>query len=181
MTAFEKDRFDAIPDTYPRVGVHRARPSRLRAAAPVLWSLGATVALVAIGIAGVETFSARFSGAGTSDAAPAAPAEEQPVAEVPAQPVFSPDESITVLNGSTTDGLATTVSDRLREGGWMVGTAASAVQDDVATTTVYYADPLDEGAARGVARALGVDGAVERSDAFPGSSLTVVIGNDFPG
>lgn len=181
MTVFEKDRFDAIPDAYPRVGVHRARPGRLRAAAPVLWSLAATVTLVAIGIVGVETFSARFSGTASTEAAPTAPTEEQPVAEVPAQAVFSADESITVLNGSTADGLATSVADRLRDGGWTVGTAASAIQDDVGTTTVYYADPLDEGAARGVARALGVDGGVERSDAFPGSSLTVVIGNDFPG
>lgn len=178
MTAFEKDRFDAIPDAYPRVGVHRARPSRLRAAAPVLWSLLATVALVAVGIAGVEAFSSRFSGAGTSDASAGQAPVEAPVAEVPAQAVFSADETITVLNGSTADGLATTVADQLTEAGWAVGTAASAVQDDVATTTVYYADPLDEGAARGVALTLGIGG-VERSDAFPGSSLTVVIGNDY--
>ena len=180
MTAFEKDRFDAIPDAYPRVGVHRARPSRLSGAAPVLWSLLATVGLVAVGIVGVEAFSARFAGTGSSDSSEGAAPVEAALAEVPAQAVFSADETITVLNGSTTEGLATTVGDRLEESGWTVGTAASAVQDDVATTTVYYADPLDEGAARGVALALGI-GAVERSDAFPGSSLTVVIGNDFSG
>jgi hypothetical protein len=180
MTAFEKDRFDAIPDAYPRVGVHRAHPGRLRGAAPVLWSLLATVGLVAVGIVGVETFSARFADTGASQSPDGAVPVEAAIAEVPAQAVFSADEAITVLNGSATQGLATTVGDRLEEGGWTIGTAASAVQDDVATTAVYYADPLDEGAARGVALALGI-GLVERSDAFPGSSLTVVIGNDFSG
>lgn len=178
MTAFEKDRFDAIPDTYPRVGVHRARPGRLRGVAPVLWSLLATVVLVAAGIVGVETFSAQYSGAG-SEASTGEVAAEAPIPEVPAQAVFSADETITVLNGSAAEGLATTVAERLEAGGWTVGTAASAVQDDVETTTVYYADPLDEGAARGVALSLGTGG-VERSDAFPGSSLTVVLGGDFP-
>jgi hypothetical protein len=86
-----------------------------------------------------------------------------------------------VLNGTPTAGLQSTVAASLTAASWPVASATLASQNDIATTTVYYSNPLDEDIARGLVLALGIgDLRLVSADTFPGSSLTIVLGADYP-
>jgi hypothetical protein len=96
-----------------------------------------------------------------------------------------PNEETTVgvLNGTTTNGLAGTLADRLQqEGGYARGTTATNTRDQTLQgSTVYYADGF-RAQARSVAELLGVD-AVEPMDEetqalAPDSDVVVLAGAD---
>ncbi|MET0685027.1 MAG: LytR C-terminal domain-containing protein [Solirubrobacteraceae bacterium] len=96
-----------------------------------------------------------------------------------------PNEETTVgvLNGTTTNGLAGTIADRLeQEGGYARGVTATNTRDQtLQASTVYYADGF-RAQARNVARLLGVD-AVEPLDdeteaLAPGANVVVLAGAD---
>jgi len=96
-----------------------------------------------------------------------------------------PNEETTVgvLNGTTTNGLAGTLADRLQqEGGYARGTTATNTRDQtLQTTTVYYAERF-RSQARSVAELLGVD-AVEPMDEetqalAPDADVIVLAGAD---
>jgi hypothetical protein len=96
-----------------------------------------------------------------------------------------PNEETTVgvLNGTTTNGLAGTIADRLeQEGGYARGVTATNTRDQtLQASTVYYAEGF-RAQARNVARLLGVD-AVEPLDdeteaLAPGANVVVLAGAD---
>lgn len=114
-----------------------------------LWSAVATVALVAIGIFGTLIATGRI----TVFPTPSATAVVAP----PVAAVVDPSYEVTVLNATPQSGLGRQLGDVIVAAGWNAAdvTAGEAGSDDFATTTVFYADPADEGAARGLAQVVG--------------------------
>lgn len=114
-----------------------------------LWSAVATVALVAIGIFGTLIATGRI----TVFPTPSATAVVVP----PVAAVVDPSYEVTVLNATPQSGLGRQLGDVIVAAGWNAAdvTAGEAGSDDFATTTVFYADPADEGAARGLAQVVG--------------------------
>jgi hypothetical protein len=194
MAKHPRDRFDEVPGDLQRVGAHRAVARRGRGWVVFAWCALAVGVFVGAGVVylGVANDSFQFVSP-TSDetaeagsetpaddatdgtAAPTTPAETV----APADPAsVDPDvTTITVLNGTTTSGLASRASLALAETGWTVAGQGNA-DGTVTSTIVYYADAADEAVARGVARDLGAT-TVELSDAFPDSSVTAVLGADY--
>ncbi len=190
------DRFDSLPHSVDRVGAHRGPAKKGRGWIVLAWAFGATVLLVGAGVAVLfvqnDKLTFALPGSATS-AAPVAsaaptptPSETAPaeVAVAPApptpEPTVDPNLSVTVLNGTPGTGVAAAVGRTLTDAGWTVNDTGDADSENVAVTTVYYADAALEPAARGIAASL--PGAETRlSDAFAGSgaSLTVVVGNDY--
>lgn len=182
---FAKDRFDEVPADLKRVGAHRAPVGPGRGWRLFLWAAVATIILVAAGILGLTLLGDRVSFVDTSTptASESAPDETPtPVATI------DPDSMVTVLNGTSTKGLATEAIEDLNAAGWTQSiTPGNASATDVETTTVYYEDPSQEGAARGLAEALGL-GSIQLSTQFqipvddgedPVLQLTVVLGADY--
>jgi LytR cell envelope-related transcriptional attenuator len=171
---FPRDRFDSIPHGIERVGAHRAPARRGAGWIAFGWAALATVILVAVGIGGVMILNDRLD-----FGEPTAPPEtEAPVATAP--PTIAPDIPVTVLNGTTTSGLAASTGETLTANGIPVGTTANASTDDITETVVYYATPDLEGAARGVAQVLPVaDVRLSEEFAEIGTPLVVVLGSDY--
>jgi hypothetical protein len=179
-TQYPNDRFDDLPQHLDRVGAHRAPVKKGRRWVAFWWALAATALLVGIGAVGLSVLNNRLNITipGIQAAEPSAepPAEPVPTAE----PTTDPNASVTVLNGTTGLGVARSVGELLTDAGWSVGTTSNADTEDIATTTVYYADPAQEGAARGVAALLpGSDVALADTFAGSGATVTVVVGADY--
>ncbi|ANP73731.1 LytR C-terminal domain-containing protein [Cryobacterium arcticum] len=185
-TSYPKDRFDDLPHKLDRVGAHRAPGRKGRRWVAFWWALAATALLVGVGAVGLTVLNNRLNftipGISSETSTGTEAATEAPTAEaVPtAEPTTDPDASVTVLNGTATSGVARSVGELLTDSGWSVGTMSDADTEDITTTTVYYADPSLEGAARGVA-ALLPGSAILLSSDFAGSdaTLTVVVGTDY--
>lgn len=184
MPTFPKDQFDDLPDDLYRVGAHRAARRKGQGWITLAWAALAVVVLTGLGLFGLS----RLSDSVSIDL-PGFPGEAQPPAatapepEPTAEPVTDPSTladtvSITVLNGTTRSGLANAVGDTLEQDGWPVGSRTNTAEPDVETSTIYYSTAENEGAARGVALALGITDVV-LSDAFPGAAVTVVLGADY--
>ncbi|MCU1637770.1 MAG: hypothetical protein JWL94_417 [Microbacteriaceae bacterium] len=180
------DRFDDVPDDLLRVGAHRTTPRKGRRWIAFAWAALATGVLVAAGVIGLWLFTDSIRVALPSpDVESTAPtAEPEPTVPPPAEPEqvepqLDPDVTITVLNATTTAGLAGGVADDLIAEGWEgVGTRANADSADLESTFVYYSDPADEAAALALVQALGV-GETRLSDDYPQSAIVVVIGSDY--
>ncbi|GGR16500.1 MULTISPECIES: LytR C-terminal domain-containing protein [Agromyces] len=171
---FPRDRFDSLPNGIDRVGAHRAPSRRGRAWIGFGIAALATVLLVAGGIIWLMVFNGRLNFAEPSTP----PQTEQPVETAP--PTIAPEVPVLVLNGTDVSGLASTASDVLQGAGVPVASAANASDSSFQTTTVYYASPELEGAARGVLGALGVgDVGLDPSIAETGGTITVVLGADY--
>jgi LytR cell envelope-related transcriptional attenuator len=170
---FPRDRFDSIPHGIERVGAHRAPARRGARWVAFGWAALATVVLVAVGIGGVMLFNDRLN-FGDPVVTPT------PTPVVTAAPTVAPDIPVTVLNGTTTTGLAARAGDALTAAGIPVGTTANASANDLTETVVYYATPDLEGAARGVAAAL-PEADVRLSEQFAqiGTPLVLVLGSDY--
>jgi hypothetical protein len=170
---FPRDRFDSIPHGIERVGAHRAPTRRGAGWVAFGWAALATVVLVAAGIGGVVLLNDRLN-FGDPVVTPSA----TPVATVP--PTVAPDVPVTVLNGTTTAGLAARAGEALTAAGIPVGTTANASASDLTETVVYFATADLEGAARGVAQAL-PEADVRLSEQFAqiGTPLVLVVGSDY--
>ena len=171
---FPRDRFDSIPHGIERVGAHRAPARRGARWVAFGWAALATVVLVAVGIGGVMLFNDRLNFGDTGVTTPT----PTPVATVP--PTIAPDIPVTVLNGTSTNGLAARAGEALTAAGIPVGTTANASANDLTETVVYYATPDLEGAARGVAGAI-PEADVRLSEQFAeiGTPLVLVVGSDY--
>jgi hypothetical protein len=147
--SFSRDRFDDLPEGSGRVGAHRAENPRLRPGVIVLWALVATILLVGIGIFGSLIASGRI----TLIPAPA----PTPTATVVTEAVVDTSYSVNVLNATGESGLATAMTDQIVAAGWDPDNVlpSQASDSDFPETTVYYAFPTDEGAARGLAEVIG--------------------------
>lgn len=204
-TRYPPDRFDTLPNEIVRVGAHRAPGKRGRGWVGFAWAALATGILVAAGIFALTTFSASLN-LPFSDtlAQPSTPVEPSETPAQTAEPVLDATVTITVLNGTVTPRLANTAADRLVALGWCGaagaaepedgecagqtsgGTRADAATKDITATVVYYSDAASEGAARGIARDLGV-GTVQLSDVYAQAPsvegepppITVVVGADY--
>jgi hypothetical protein len=170
---FPRDRFDSIPHGIERVGAHRAPTRRGAGWVAFGWAALATVVLVAAGIGGVVLLNDRLN---FGD--PVVTPSPTPVATVP--PTVAPDVPVTVLNGTTTAGLAARAGEALTAAGIPVGTTANASASDLTETVVYFATADLEGAARGVAQAL-PEADVRLSEQFAqiGTPLVLVVGSDY--
>lgn len=181
MPRFPEDSFDRLPAPSERVGAHRGPAPRGRGWRVLAWSALATVLLVGAGIGYLAVIdnNIQFTDTPGSSSSSAAPADT-PTPTPTVEPVTDGTKSVTILNGTEIAGLATRVGDAAVAGGWNVGSRANASSTDFGTTTVYYADPANEAAARGLAQLLG-GVPVELNASFPGADLTVVLGIDYAG
>jgi len=182
---FPRDRFDEIPDDLKRVGAHRAPRRRGRGWIAVGWAALATVLLVGAGIFGLSLVNGSITFHGTSATGTGTGSASKTPSATPTPtivPTVNPALTVNVLNGTTREGLASQVSDKLTAAGWKVGALANADKTDLATTIVYYSDPANQAAALGVAQS--VPGAtIQQSTAFSdtGADITVVIGANYTG
>lgn len=187
MPSHAPDRFDDVPGDLSRVGAHRAprpRHHRFRAFA---WAALATGLLVGLGVVGLFVIDDRVS---FTDIIPNDSASEEAAAPTEAPtvaPTTVPGMVVTVLNGTRTSGLSAKAATSIQASGWKIGSRLNASTNDIATTTVYYYDAADEGAARGLAAQLGV-GDVQQSEQFrpaqgtpaaQAARLTAVLGADY--
>ncbi|MEX1077994.1 MAG: LytR C-terminal domain-containing protein [Homoserinimonas sp.] len=180
-----RDRFDAVPDDLQRVGAHRADAHWAQGWTNLAWAVGAIAVLSVGGLWGLSQVNSDFqfglpfmSAAEDDPAAP--PPEDAPEA---AEPMLDPNIPITVINGTETSGLSSTVGDYLVEQGWEgadfgVGARVTASSSDVENTQVIYNNPENEAAARAMLETLGV-GELVLANTYPASPLAVLIGSDF--
>jgi hypothetical protein len=183
MATYQKDRFDSVPDDLLRTGAHRGPARKGRGWIAFAWAVVATVVLVAAGLFGLSVISGRIHLGLPFFAGPTASASPTPSASPTAEAKLNPTIPITILNGTTTTGLANGAGDNLVAQGWggassSIGARASASTTDVKKTVVYYSDPANEGAARALVLSLKV-GTISLSSAFTESPLTVVLGTDY--
>jgi hypothetical protein len=184
MASSSPDQFDEIPADLVRVGAHRAPPKRGLGWARFGWAALATGVLVVAGLFALSLLNPDFKldlpfAGSTESAAPS-------ISTTPtAQPVTDPTKvdpklklSISVLNGSKTDGQQNKAGDAIKAAGWPDPARANSTTRSEKTTTIYYSSTDFEGIARGMAVLLGV-GTVQFSDAFPGAPVTIVIGDDY--
>ena len=183
-TSPTKDRFDDLPADHGRIGAHRAENPRIRGGLVLLWSVIATVVLVALGVFGTMLATGRIS---------LTPTPEPTVSVVPtAEPVIDTSYSVVVLNATSQNGLAGAMRDTVIAAGWPADSVidGDAGSNDFPQTTIYYAFPQDEGAARGLAQAIGgaqlalndvyqqLDDPATADDESAARQLTIVIGLD---
>lgn len=173
------DRFDEITSATERdahrVGAHRAEQPRMRRGRIFLWAAVATVVLIALGIVGTLWAGGRFGAAPTTAVAPTA----GPTAD----PVVDTSYTVLILNATPDSELGASVSADVIAAGWSANdvTVGDAGSQDFDQTTVFYAAADDEGAARGLAQAIG--GAnIEFSEAYEDGEglkqLVIVLGLD---
>jgi hypothetical protein len=184
MASFPSDQFDEIPTDLARVGAHRAPATRGRGWVRFGWAVLATAVLVIVGLFGLSLLNPAFKidlpfAGSTSSATPsisATPAVEAVTDPTKVDPALK--LSISVLNGSKTDGQQDKAGDAIKAAGWPNPARANSTTRAEKTTTIYYSSAPFEGIARGMAVLLGV-GTIQLSDAFPGAPVTIVIGNDY--
>jgi hypothetical protein len=189
MATFPRDQFDDIPEDLHRVGAHRAPAKKGRGWFAFLWAILATVILVAGGLFALSRFDSRFAldiplfqPEETPTPTPTPIQTADPVTDPVAWSTENPELwaalTVSVLNGTPTQGLANLAGDQLVAAGWPDPARANASVRDEEATIVYYSSEDYEGVARGIAQQLGVT-EVELSEAFPGATVTVVLGADY--
>jgi hypothetical protein len=169
-----RDRFDDVPVDLARIGAHRA-PRRGRAFVTFAWAALATGVLVGAGVLALNGIEGNVSSAGAGSSVSSTSASAAPA------PTVDPALDVVLLNATTTNGLAATASTKAEADGWKVGSTANASSNDVKTSTVYYTESSQQGAALGLAKSLGITRtALSQQFAVAGKSrLTVVLGGDF--
>ena len=176
-TPAAEDRFDHLPDEVARVGAHRAPRSARSGLIGFAWAALSTFILVAAGVVGMIFVTGTISVDGLF---PATTASASATAAKSVKPTIDPTVLVNVINASGVDGAATRIADQLTADGVLVGTKSNS-SDIVEKTMVYYGDPAVEGAARGVARALGAGAEIEHTSAYAGAAakISVVVGSSY--
>ena len=194
--SFLPDRFEDVERDLGYVGTHRRQRSSWSVFAPVGIGLGAVVVLILAGIWFVDrsddylTLDASEVPVITGEA-PEEEAAEEPVIiepEVPEEVVAVSDPTqidtegltLTVLNGTATQGMAARAVDRLVAIGWPEATATNADSTDIQQSVVAYSEDADKAIALGIAQELDLDAdSVVQTTAYPGARVTVVLGADY--
>ncbi|TDW29486.1 LytR C-terminal domain-containing protein [Cryobacterium psychrophilum] len=178
-----KDRFDHVPHDLHRVGAHRAPGRKGRGWVAFWWALAATIVLIGVGVVGILSLNDRLSFTVPGSSPSATSTETATPSETPAPTAVAtvaPELSVTVLNGSSSNGVAASASQTLTDAGWNVGATSNANVQDQPTTIVYYADASLEGAALGIAQSIpGAQVLLANDFVDSGGDLTVVVGNDY--
>lgn len=192
MAKFTNDRFDGVPDSILRVGAHRSGVKRHSGLVVFAWAALACGVLVGVGVAYLAVTNDSFqfngssaSGSSSSSSGSSSSASATPTPTPTATPLTDPSQidssvtTITVLNATTTAGLAASAGTTLTTAGWVVGNEGNA-SSQVSTSVVYYdsSSTANESIALGIAQSLGIK-TVETSTAFPGATITVVLGSDY--
>ncbi len=169
------DRFDQVPEDLTRVGAHRAPARPHRALITFAWAALATGALVGAGVLGLQNIEV---GVGTPEAT-------TPAAATPAgpAPTVDPEAVVVGVDAPPRSGRAAAAPATPRAAGGRGGSTANADVQTIKSSAVYYSAAGQLGAARGLARSLGIAKAPVRSDRFAVEGqdrLTVVLGSDFP-
>jgi len=186
MANFPQDPFDEVPAELKRVGAHRAPRPKGRGAIAFAWAALATGILVVGGLYGLSrvnpdiTFALPDFGGGGGDpaATPSSTASSVPPVTDPSTVDPDLDLSISVLNGSGTDGLQNIAADAIKEAEWPNPARANSTTREEETTVIFYRSTDYEGIALGLSQLLGV-GTIQLSDAFLGAPVTIVVGNDY--
>lgn len=189
MAHFPRDQFDDVPDGAGRVGAHRAPARPGRGWIGFAWAALATGVLVLAGIVVLSRLDPSFRlpvpdfAAGTSAAVagaqPGAVATQAPITDPKAVPSpLASGLSISVLNGTADSNADDKAGDQIKNAGWPDPVRADSSSTTIKTTIVYYSDSRYEGVARGIAKLLGVS-QVQLTDAYPGATITVVLGADY--
>ena len=179
MATSPRDQFDDIPEDLHRVGAHRAPAKKGRGWLAFLWAVLATgrprrrrpLRVCRASTPSSRCRSSRRQETPTPTPTPIETAEPvtDPVAWSTENPELWAALTISVLNGTPTQGLANVAGDQLAAAGWPDPARANASKRDEETTIIYYSSADYEGVARGMAQLLGV-GEVELSEAFPGAT-----------
>ncbi|ARC55943.1 hypothetical protein AS850_02500 [Frondihabitans sp. 762G35] len=205
MAKFPPDRFDGVPDSLQRVGAHRSGRRSHHGLIVFAWAALATGLLVGAGVLALNVLNngTQFTaGGGTTtgvtspkpSASASTPSSSSPSASSPAAssaptpsvtPLTDPTQidstvtKITVLNGTTTRGLAANAATTLRNGGWVVASQGNTTST-APSSVVYYSTtaPANQSIALGIAQKLGI-ASVQPSTAFPNAAVAVVLGPDY--
>jgi hypothetical protein len=196
MATKPTDRFDSLPDDLLRTGAHRAAPKRGAGWIAFAWAALATGVLVAVGLSGLAVIrgtidlpfaTPRMTGGPaitpTSTPSPTSTLSPTSTPSPTIQAKIDPALAITVLNGTTTKGLATATGNYLVKQGWTgasakIGSRTNAPTSNVTKTVVYYGAAANEAAARAMVLSLKI-GEIRLSQAYPGSPITVLLGSDY--
>jgi hypothetical protein len=188
--SFLPDRFDDVPKDVRYVGTHRSQRSTLSLFAPIGIGLGLVVLVVLAGLWVIDRSNENLAfDVGTLPVAAEPPADDAVVDAEPDEgpnPVQDPTSidteglSITVLNGTSSAGLAARAGARLQAIGWPEATATNADSSTVSASIVAYENDADLGIALGIAQALGIDfESVVQTSTYPGARITVILGADY--
>lgn len=172
---YPEDRFDRIPRS-GRVGVHRvtARPRHIWQYL-IVGLLGFAL-LTTIGVIIVQ------GGGGSGGPIKSTSTASQPRAsETPA--VLDPAATVAVLDGTQIPNLGASVDQTITAEGWGQILFSEKIADsNVEISAVFYRDPADEAAARGLAEKLGgVSTYATEEYAELGARLIVLLGADYAG
>jgi len=186
MANFPQDQFDEVPAELKRVGAHRAPRPKGRGAIAFAWAALATGILVVGGLYGLSrvnpdiTFALPdFGGQGADPGAtPSSTASSVPPVTDPTTVDPDLNLSISVLNGSSTDGLQNVAGDAIDDAGWPNPARNNSTTREEDTTVIFYRSTEFEGIALGLSQLLGV-GTIQLSDAFLGAPVTIIVGNDY--
>jgi hypothetical protein len=188
MASTPRDRFDDIPADLVRVGAHRGPVRRGRGWIRFAWFALLTGVLVVAGLYGLSRVNPAISfelpviadgggsePTGTPSTAPVVEPVTDPQLIDPALPL-----SISVLNGSPTDGAQTQAALQIKGAAWPEPATANAGARDQQVTVIYYHTSAYEGIAKGLAQLLGTDPAnIRMSDFYLGAPITIVLGADY--
>ena len=194
--SFLPDRFDDVERDRSYIGTHRRQQSPWSVFAPIGIAFGAVIVLVLAGVWFVDrsddylTLDASEVPVITGDA-PIEESGDDPVVlepEVPEEVVAVTDPTqidtegltLTVLNGTATQGMAARAVERLVAVGWPEATATNADSTDIQQSVVAYSEDADKAIALGIAQELDLDAdSVVQTTAYPGARVTVVLGADY--
>lgn len=96
------------------------------------------------------------------------------------EPVADLSRPVSVLNATSTVGLAGGATDTLEEAGFTTVTADNWLGDDLDTSVVYYATAADVATAQAVAAALGIAAVQEDATRAPDGLVAVLAGDYVP-
>lgn len=189
MAHFPRDQFDDVPDGTGRVGAHRAPARRGRGWIGFAWAALATGILVVAGVVALSRLDPSFhlpipdlaggTSAAVAGAKPSPVPTQTPITDPKAVPSpLAAGLSISVLNGTADSTADDKAGDQIQKAGWPNPVRADSSSTSIKTTIVYYSDSRYEGVARGIAKLLGVS-QVQLTDAYPGATITVVLGADY--
>ena len=190
--SFLPDRFDEVDKDVTYVGTHRRERSSWSVFAPIGIGLGAVILLVLGGLWLVDRSDDNLAldPSEVPVITDEAPSEEPAIVEqeIPEEVVAITDPTqidtegltLTVLNGTATQGMAARAVERLVTVGWPEATATNADSTDVQQSVVAYSEDADRAIALGVAEVLDLDAdSVVQTTAYPGARITVVLGADY--
>ncbi|MHA7283541.1 LytR C-terminal domain-containing protein [Arthrobacter sp. TMS2-4] len=201
MTDHPRDEFDRVPASSARQGVHRERLVPARSSGlglkitvvvlALLIGLGALFLLPRLGLTGgsdavtpssspavsaTEGREATTEPSGTASAGPTGEPSGTATAGASADPAGTADraQTVNVLNGTGSPGLATVAAGRLASAGWTSALPGNWAGAPVDASVVFYNGEDQRADAEAVAEDLDITNLVESTDVSP--AISVVLG-----